>query len=258
MTTWMLVHSPLVGPMTWEPVADELRRGGVPALVPDIGADEEPGMPFWRYHARTLAGALASLPRDDRIVFAAHSGAGPLLPAIAEELGRPVDGYLFVDAGLPADGALPAGDGGFAEHLRNLYAAGGCFPSWTDEELREIVPDAAIRRHLVASQRPRPWPYWEQPVPVPPAWPDAPCAYLRFEPNPAYDEAAAEASRRGWPSLEMAGGHFHMLVDPAAVVGAMCELVTALGSTRRPCLRLGDRSAGSPGAGVCGGGRSEV
>jgi hypothetical protein len=224
VTAWVLVHSPLVGPMTWETVAEELRACGLRALVPEIGADEEPGMPFWRYHAQAAAGALESLPRGERMVFAGHSGAGPLLPAIASAVGRPVAAYLFVDAGLPADGALPGGDGGFAEHLRGLYATGGRFPNWTDDELREIVPDVDVRARLVAAQRPRPWAYWEQPIPVPADWPDAPCGLLRFGSNPAYDVGAAEAERRGWPSLEMAGGHFHMLVDPAAVAAAMREL----------------------------------
>lgn len=219
----MLVHSPLVGPMTWEPVAGELRRRGVEAAVPDAGGADVPSEPFWRYHAGTVAAALVSLAPAARLVLAGHSGAGPLLPAIAAALGRPVAGYLFVDAGLPADGVRP-GSGPFAEHLRELHAAGGRFPSWTERDLRDVVPDPGLRRRLVASLRPRPPEYWEQPVPVPPGWPDAPCAYLRFTPNPAYDAAAEEARARGWPHREMAGGHFHMLVAPAAVAGAMLDL----------------------------------
>ena len=225
MTTWVLVHSPLVGPMTWEPVADELRRRGLVALVPDVGGAEEPGIPFWRYHAGTVGSRLGTPRPDERLVLAGHSGAGLLLPAVAEALGRPVAAYLFVDAGLPADGRRPIGDGPFADYLRDLFASGGRFPNWTDEELRDVLPDPDIRRRLVTSLRPRPPGYWEQPIPVPSVWPDAPCAYLRFAPNPAYDDDAAEARRRGWPALDMAGGHFHLLVSPAAVADAMRDLV---------------------------------
>jgi hypothetical protein len=139
-----------------------------------------------------------------------------------------VAAYVFVDAGLPADGRRPMGEGGFAGHLRDLYASGGRFPNWTDEALRDLVPDAEVRRRLVASLRPRPLAYWEQPIPVPPGWPDAPCAYLRFAPNPAYDDAAEEARRRGWPSLDMPGGHFHPLVAPVAVAEAMRDLAGRL------------------------------
>jgi hypothetical protein len=144
---------------------------------------------------------------------------------VAEALGRPVAAYLFVDAGLPADGRRPIGDGPFADHLRDLHASGGRFPNWIDEALRDELPDPDVRRRLLASLRPRPPGYWEQPIPVAPGWPDAPCAYLRFAPNPAYDDAAAEARRRGWPVLDMAGGHFHLLVSPAAVADAMRDLV---------------------------------
>ena len=56
-------------------------------------------------------------------------------------------------------------------------------------------------------------------------WPDAPCAYLRFGANPAYDAAAAEAQRRGWPLRSIEGDHFHMLVDPAGVADALLDLV---------------------------------
>jgi hypothetical protein len=228
VTTWVLVHSPLVGPMTWEAVARVLRRRGAVALVPDAGGDEEPGSPFWRYHADTVAGALGAVEPGVPLVLAGHSGAGPLLPAVAAALRRPVAAYVFVDAGLPADGRRPMGEGGFADHLRDLYASGGRFPNWTDEALRDLVPDAEVRRGLVASLRPRPLAYWEQPIPVPPGWPDAPCAYLRFTPNPAYDDAAEEARRSGWPSLDMPGGHFHLLVAPAAVADAMRDLAGRL------------------------------
>lgn len=228
MTTWVLLHSPLVGPMTWEPVAAELWRGGVETVVPDIGGAEVPGMPFWRYHAETVASALSSLEKGRRVVLAGHSGAGPLLPAIAAALGRPVAAYLFVDAGLPADGRRPIGDGAFADHLRDLYASGGRFPNWTDQALRDVVPDPQVRCRLVASQRPRPLEYWEQPIPVPRSWPDAPCAYLHFVPNPAYDDAAEGARRLGWPRLDIAGAHFHMLVAPATVTEAVRHLVGRL------------------------------
>jgi hypothetical protein len=224
VTTWVLVHSPLVGPMTWEPVAEELRRAGARAVAPDVGDAEAPEAPFWRYHAETVAGTLASLPASARLFLAGHSGAGPLLPAIAAALGRPVAAYLFVDAGLPAGGRPPMGDGSFEACLRDLYASGGRFPSWTEEDLREDVPDPDVRRRLVAGLRPRPWAYWEQPIAVPAGWPDAPCAYLRFTPNPAYDAAAEEARRRGWPGQDLPGGHFHPLVAPAAVAAAMRDL----------------------------------
>src|SRR5207253_7352694 len=105
MPTFVLIHSPLVGPFTWAPVADVLRERGVGAVVPALGAGEQTGAPYWRQHADATAGVVKELAQDERLVLVGHSGAGALLPAVRGSLGRPVDAYLFVDAGLPRDGA---------------------------------------------------------------------------------------------------------------------------------------------------------
>jgi hypothetical protein len=220
MPAFALIHSPLVGPATWGPVADELRRRGAEVVVPDLDGAPDVDEPFWRQHA---GAAAAALPTDRRPVLVGHSGAGVLLPAIRQQSGRPVAAYLFVDAGLP-EGGPRLGGGEWAERLRALYAAGGRFPDWTDADLEPVVPDPAARRQLLADLRPPPLAFWEEAIPVPPDWPDAACAYLRFPPNPAYDAAAERARQLGWPYAEIAGGHFHMVVDPPAVAAALLDL----------------------------------
>jgi hypothetical protein len=224
MATVALIHSPLLGPETWGPVAEELRRDGAEAVVPDLGTGTEDGEPFWRQHARAAAVVVRGLPADRRPVLVAHSGAGVLLPAIRGLADRPVAAYVFVDAGLPHEGSR-IGGGPWADQLRALYAGGGRFPNWTDADLAGLVPDPAARRRLLADLRPQPLAFWEEPIPIPAGWPDAPCAYLRFPPNPAYDDDAAEARRLGWPYAEIPGGHFHMLVDPPAVATAIVGLL---------------------------------
>lgn len=234
MATFALVHSPLVGPLTWSLVADELHRRGFEALTPVLEQREDAPAVYWKQHARAAADVLRALPPGRDIVLIGHSGAGPLLPAMRQEAGRPVAAYLFVDAGLPEDGQLRRGAGEFDQYLRELYARGERFPNWTDADLREEVPDAGLRQRLLAELRPQPWAFWDEPVPVFAGWPDAPCAYLRFVPNPAYDSAAAAARRRGWPYAELSGGHFHMLVDPAAVTDALLALVRTMGIDAAP------------------------
>ena len=54
-------------------------------------------------------------------------------------------------------------------------------------------------------------------------WPDAPGAYLQF--TSTYDGPAEQARRLTWPYRHLSGGHFHMLVDPAAVANVLLELV---------------------------------
>ena len=145
---------------------------------------------------------------------------------IRQALGRAVAGYVFVDAGLP-DGQ-PRASGPFAAMLRELHARGERFPNWSDAVLREVVPDAAQRARLLSELRPQPWAFWTAPVPVFAGWPDAPCGYLRFGANPAYDAAWAAATAAGWPRRRLEGGHFLPLVDPAAVAEALLAVVDEL------------------------------
>jgi hypothetical protein len=194
---FLLVHSPLVGPLTWSPVADELSRRGMAAVVPDLAAAGDIAPPYWRQHAEAAARAAGNVPAGRPLVLVGHSGAGPLLPAVCQALGRPVAAYLFVDAGIPEDGESLLGppDSGFARELRELYAAGGRFPNWGDADLLEIIPDPEMRRRLLAELRPQPFAFWEESLPVAPGWPDAPCGYLQF--SPVYDAPAARARERG-------------------------------------------------------------
>ena len=230
MARFALIHSPIVAPSTWRAVAEELRRRGAEAVVPDLGTAPDPAEPFWRQHARAAAGALDRVPADAPLVLAGHSGAGVLLPLIRAEAGRPLAAYLFVDAGLPRQGSR-MGAGGWAEQLRALYASGGRFPSWTDEQLAPLVPDPAARAELLAGLRPPPLAFWEEEIPVPPSWPDAPGALLRFGANPDYDDAEAEARRLGWPVRTLPGAHFHLLTAPAELADALPALADALGAS---------------------------
>lgn len=93
----VLIPSPLCGPATWEPVAAALGRRGIAVTIPPL-RDGDPTLPFWQQHAATAAAVLRALPADVVPLLVAHSGAGPLLPAIGRVAGRPVSGYLFADA----------------------------------------------------------------------------------------------------------------------------------------------------------------
>jgi hypothetical protein len=224
---FVLIHSPLVGPDTWALVAEALRRRGQAAIVPELPAVAEAGRPFWEQQAQAAArqvaeGLLASAVGAAPLLVG-HSGAGALLPVVRQALGRPVSGYLFVDAGLPAGGQsrLESFGEGAAEFRAHL-AAGGRFPDWTEEQLAGIVPEAAARARLLAGLRPQPLAYWEEPLPVVPGWPDAAGGYLLF--SLIYANAAAQARALGWPVQALPGGHFHMLAAPDEVAEALIAL----------------------------------
>ncbi len=217
---FVLVHSPLVGPTTWALLSDELRRRGHGTLVPGLASPTE--APFWQQHIDSVVGALADLPAAEPVVLVGHSGAGPLLPAIGRATCRPVVAYIFADAGLPTGGESRMSTGGFADFLREHYARGERFPNWRDPDLRDIVPNPALRARVIAELRPQPLAFWEERLPVVGNWPDAPGAYLQF--TPAYDADAQRARRLGWPYRHLAGNHFHMLVDPTEVTDALLDL----------------------------------
>jgi pimeloyl-ACP methyl ester carboxylesterase len=229
MTAFVLVHSPLVGSLTWVSVGNELRERGHLAVIPALASPPGLTTPYWRRHAEQVAEATASLSVDEPLMLVGHSGAGMLLPAIRQALGRPVSAYLFVDAGIPRDGTSRLdlfSDPEEGEQFR-MAAVDGLLPAWTEENLRQAIPDNETRRRFVAELRPLPLAVYEEPIPVFEGWPDAPCAYLHFtrtDPR-AYEEAARLARQWGWAYTELDGGHFHMLVDPASVAEALTSLL---------------------------------
>ena len=223
-----LIHSPLVGPLTWTRLAAVLGARGVPALLPELRDNAADRRPFWQQHAEAAAADLQRRAAGQPLVLVGHSGAGALLPAVRQALGRPVAGYVFVDAGLPVDGQTRLETfGAEAASFRAFLASGGRFPNWTRADLQEIVPDPELAARLTADLRPRALPFWEEPIPVFAGWPDAPGACLFF--TEAYRASAERAQAMGWPVREMPAGHFHMLVEPEAVAEALLELLALSG-----------------------------
>jgi len=229
----VLIHSPLVGPLTWSLVVDQLRGRGIDAVAPSLLGGENNDHPYWERHVAATARALDDVPAHRPLVLVAHSGAGPLLPAISQRLQRVVAGHVFVDAGLPGkDGQsrLDLFEPADAERFRKA-AVDGMIPSlWRDEALLRAmgIDDACLRRRLVAEVPDVRLEVYEEPLPVLPDWPDAPCGYLLF--SAPYQADARQARVRGWAVRELPAGHFHMLVEPLAVTDALLDLVHELGA----------------------------
>ena len=225
---FVLIHSPLVGPGTWSPVAERLRGRGFEAVVPPLHEVEGSNAPYWKQHADAIAQALSAVPIDRHHILVGHSGAGPLLPVVRQEVSHPIAAYVFVDAAIPKDGEshldlMASENPEFSREFRRYLESGGRFPSWSNEDLEEQIPDAQLRRMVIEELRPRPLAFFEEPIPVFDRWPGAACAYLKF--SSAYDVPAERAREAGWAYLGMEEGHFHMLVDPSAVAESLVELV---------------------------------
>jgi hypothetical protein len=226
---YILIHSPLVGPLTWSRVADEMRQRGFDVLAPHLRDTPESKEPFWKQHARSVAEDLAQIPKDSFVTLVAHSGAGPLLPSIQHSIPNPIRAYVFVDAGLPRDGAsrldlMKSEDPEWAAQFQEGLEDGERFPTWNMNDLQEVIPDETVRRQMIAELRPRGLEFFTEPIPVFEGWPDAPCVYVHF--SPPYDRPAAQAREAGWPTYEMEAGHFHMLVDAKAVSDLIINAVS--------------------------------
>lgn len=229
-----MVHSPLVGPLTWKPIAARLEQRGLDAIVPAL-TSEGVRPPYWQRHVDAVWRSLANLAPAQPVILVGHSGAGPLLPAIRTSVTQPVAGYIFVDAGLPG----PDGASRFdlfesrevVERVR-ARAKGGLLPPWTelvgatDSDLRALIPDDSLRKQFVTELRITPITIYEEPLPVSSAWPDAPCGYLKF--SQAYESGLEQAKKAGWPVRELTGGHFHMLAAPDAVTDALIQLAAEM------------------------------
>ena len=151
-----------------------------------------------------------------------------MLPVLAQAARHPVAAYLFVDAGLPHPGTTQLEE--MPEELRRLLAEGARFPNWSDEDLREELPDRRARQQMLAQVQPRPLSFFEEVMPDVPGWPDAPGGYLLL--TQGYRPYLEQAQRAGWPSRTLPAGHFHMLVDPVGVAATLVELLKQINERR--------------------------
>ena len=67
-------------------------------MIPSLVGVEEQGPPYGRAGVKAVVAACADL---DDVVLMGHSGAGLLLPAVAEAIPGQVEGIVFVEAALP-------------------------------------------------------------------------------------------------------------------------------------------------------------
>jgi hypothetical protein len=209
MADWLLVHPPLLGPAVLRPLADELTRRGHRVSLPDLRpavASAEGWPERWARAAATPADAVLGF-----------SGAGVTLPAVAAAAGA--RRVVWVDAIVPARSGETLAD----DEIRALVAdrvTDGRIADWTTwwgpGALAELVPDARLRSSIEAEGHRLPADFYDVAVPVPEEWPEAGAEYVQL--SPAYDDAAAEARRRGWPVTGGPDGeHLDIATFPARV-----------------------------------------
>jgi hypothetical protein len=130
--SFVLLHSPSVGPRTWQPVAHRLAELGWEATVPSLLHITDQGPPYWPRVVEAVRAGLDTAEHGQRLVLVAHSNAGLFLPVITAALPGQVLGSIFVDAALPpASGAAPVAPPELLALLRDK-ASGGLLSRWTD------------------------------------------------------------------------------------------------------------------------------
>lgn len=225
--TWVLIHSPLVGPATLQPLADALRRQGRAATVPPLLTSAESPSPGW---LDSIASVGESLATTEAIVLVGHSGAGYLLPAIAKGADAQVVAFAFVDARLPpAAGTTPLVPVEFLPQLETLADDDGVLPPWSTwfphGVFEAMVPDDAQRAALDQELPRLPLAALTEQVPVPRGWDDVPCAYLLLSPE-QYRPMADDAEQRGWATAVLDNAHhLSTVTEPDAVADALVALI---------------------------------
>lgn len=214
----LVLPSPLLGPVSYRPLAEALTARGHPASV---AACREP------IRASSLVDGWSE-EAGAADVLLAHSNAGYLAADVSAHVGgRPV---VYVDAALPpARGSGPMAPPGLRAFLAGLAAPDGRLPAWTRwwpaEELARLLPgpwfeevDAVAPRLDLA--------YFDTEVSPPAHWSRGPSAYLAF--GTTYAAEVSFATEAGWPVEELPGHHLWHLAHPGEVAGAVDRLLARL------------------------------
>ena len=225
----LLVHSPLVGCETWEPVGNDLAGDGYAVTIPDLAGAVAAGPPYHRRQAQVIADSTAGQPA----ILIGHSRAGPLLAAAGTMLGAAVRGYVFVDARLPSPGRswVETGPPDHAAQLREMTDSQGRLSPWWqwwggDEALAGLLPDPAVRWHFAAGCPRLPMAMLEESYPPAPGWPNALGGYLQL--SEAYEGEAARARQLGWPVRQQLSHHLALLTEPSQVARELRKLIGQL------------------------------
>jgi pimeloyl-ACP methyl ester carboxylesterase len=219
--TFLLVHSPLVGPATWRWVAEALRSSGHDATVPDLTEAAATGDP------KALISAALPPRATEPLVIVGHSGAGFFLPSIAAGLESPTRRLVFVDAGIPPDEGEATAGADFLDRLRSL-ATDGVLPKWStwwgEGVMEMLVPDDAHRAEIEAEMPEIPLALYESPVTMPFGWRNIPGAFMLL--SEPYHQDAQRASSLGWRVIERLGAHLDIVNNPDAIARNLVELAS--------------------------------
>ncbi len=201
-------------------MAETLTSAGHDVVVPDLRQAALSGQ-----QAAVVQEAVAHCPPDTDIL-AGHSGAGLILPAIANSLSARARPHLvFIDAAIPDCEGQSRLNPAVVDLYRPL-AVDGVLPPWSawlgEGEVERLIPDNDKRARVEAELPELPLALLEDALPVPDGWCEWPSTYLLLS-----EEMRGEAERArslGWPVLEDIGNHLDIVNRPAEVAAHLVQL----------------------------------
>ena len=225
----VMVHSPLVGAMTWQPVAEILRSQGHDVRVPSLAAAVSGRGPYYTKIAKAVSEVAEGKPLVTLVV---HSGAGSLVPVIAQRMQKacpyPLWSVVFVDAQLPIPKPRSAAPDAWVEGLRGL-AVDGILPRWDQwfppGAFESLIPEPAMRAAFIANCPNLPFAYFEERPPMRLSWVPQSVAYIRL--SAMYDAHLQEARANRWRAIKADLDHLAPLTRPAEVAALITQALTA-------------------------------
>jgi hypothetical protein len=225
--TFVLIHSPFLGPLSWRAVHGALRKRGEAALLLDLRQALSVRSQFYEAFAATAARQIG-----DPSILVAHSGAGALVPAILGRAKGLAQGAIFVDAILPHPGRswFDTAPIDLAKRLRAGARAGRAppWPSWwAKEAMAQLLPDRRARERFARSAPAVPLAYLEEPAPACAASAPPRC-YGYVQLSSSYDAQADRARALGWPMARVHGHHLSAMTEPDLVAAAIVMVASRL------------------------------
>lgn len=230
LPTLALVHSPLVAAdATWRYLAPALQDLGFNVVIAALKDCRISARHYWDQEVESAVESLAIL--TEPYILVGYSGAGPLLPLLAQHLPIPPAAYFFLDAGVlwqPASRLemMYAEDHEWGKGFERYLREGGAFPAWTDEQLQPLLPDDEMRAALLASLQPKELAFFIETLPIPEGWDRIPCGYLRL--SDSYRSYAATARAKGWTVQEIDTHHFAIMTEPNTIAAHISQITHAL------------------------------
>jgi hypothetical protein len=222
-----LMHSPFLGPPSWDAVSSALGGQGERSQLLDLRIAFQMERDFYG-----RAAAMAAEQIRSPVTLVVHSGAGALVPQIVRSAAGLAEAVIFVDALLPHPRRswFDTAPAVLAAHIR-ASARSGLAPPWPrwlpNEALAQLLPDIATRETLIASAPALPLAYLEESAPESSAWPlPRGCGYLQL--SSGYDAEATQARGLGWPVERFNGHHLSIMTEPDLIAAAIVAMAASL------------------------------